>query len=330
MDDHAAVVPGRAMGYEPADTGFRVALSNWEQLGDGAVQTSIDDLMKWDANFYSGVLGGRTLVEALVSPHRLKDGSATTYGLGLFVDEYRGLKTVRHGGSWAGYRAELLRFPAERTSVMVLCNLGTANPDDRANRVADVILRDRFTQPAPPAPAKVTPADTRALAGFAGVYWNDERMQALRFSTSEHGLGLVSGRETLALADTGEGTFGLPEFGLRFRFLPGEPKRVERLPRSGVPTVLVGGAAWMPDAATLDRYAGTYFSEELQARWTLERDGDALVIRDLRATPRRWLPAVQDVFTSGPSALKFVRRDGAPTEIVVGAGRARGMRFVRE
>ena len=30
MDDHAAIVPRRATGYEPAGTGFRVALSNWE------------------------------------------------------------------------------------------------------------------------------------------------------------------------------------------------------------------------------------------------------------------------------------------------------------
>lgn len=329
MQDHAAVVPHRATGYEPAEAGFRVALSNWEQLGDGAVQTSIDDLLKWDANFYSGALGGRALIDALTTPHRLKTGAPTTYGLGLFVDDYRGLPAVRHGGSWAGYRAELVRFPAERTSVMVLCNLGTADPEERANRVADIVLRERLQKPAAPPQDKVPPADTRALAGFEGVYWNDDRMLALRFRANEHGLGLVSGRETRPLADTGDGTYGLPQAGVRFRFLPGDPKRIERLPRNGAPATLVGGPAWTPDAATLDRYTGTFFSEELQARWTLVRDGDALVVRDLRASPRRWMPAVPDVFTYGSNVLKFVLRDGTPAEILVGAGRARGMRFVR-
>lgn len=330
MDDHTAVVAKRATGYEPVGEGFRVSLSNWEQLGDGAVQTSIDDLVKWDANFYAATLGGRSLIDALTTVHHLKAGTPTTYGLGLFVDDYRGLPVVRHGGSWAGYRAELLRFPTERLSIAVLCNRGDASPEARADRVADVLLKARFTKPGPPAADKPVPADTTSLAKFAGVYWSDERMQALRFREGEHGLALVSGREHLSLSDTGDGTYGLPQFGLRFRFLDGTPRRVERIGRNGAPTTLVAGDAWAPDAVTLDRYVGTWTSEELQARWVIERDGDALVVRDLRATPRRWTPALLDIFTSGGSVLEFIRKDGVPVEMLVGAGRARGMRFVRE
>ena len=81
MDDHAAVVPRRATGYEPAGTGFRVALSNWEQLGDGAVQTSIADLLKWDANFYAPTVGGARLVQALQSEGRLASESPSTTDL---------------------------------------------------------------------------------------------------------------------------------------------------------------------------------------------------------------------------------------------------------
>ena len=330
MDDHAAIVPGRATGYETAGEGFRVSLSNWEQLGDGAVQTSVDDIVRWDENFYTARLGGRALVDALTAVHRLKSGAPTTYGLGLFVDEYRGLPVVRHGGSWAGYRAELLRFPAERLSIAVFCNRADADADDRADRVADVVLQGRFSKPVPQAAGKAAPADTKALAKFAGVYWSSERMQALRFREAERGLTLVSGSELLPLADTGDGTYGLPQYGLRFRFVDASPRRVERLGRDGTTTPLVAGEAWSPDAAALERYTGVWTSEELQARWVIERDGDALVVRDLRATPRRWTPTVLDIFTSGGSALRFVSRDGVPVEMLVGAGRARGMKFVRE
>ena len=331
MDDHAAVVPGRATGYEPADGGsFRVSLSNWEQLGDGAVQTSIDDLASWDANFYAPTLGGRSLIDALTTVHRLKTGVPTTYGLGLFVDEHRGLPTVRHGGSWAGYRAELLRFPVERTSIAVLCNRGDANPEARADKVAHLVLKDRFLKPAPAEAEAPAPADTKALAKFAGVYWSDERMQALRLRAGEQGLAVVTGRELQPLADTGEGTYGVPLFGLRLRFVDGPRRSVERLGRNGVATTLEAGEEWSPDTATLDQYAGTWVSEELQARWVIARDGDALVVKDLRATPRRWTPAVRHVFTSGGFVLKFIATDGTPREMLVGAGRARGMRFVRE
>lgn len=328
MDDHAAVVPRRATGYEPAGDGFKVSVSNWEQLGDGAVQTSIDDISRWDANFYTAKVGGRALVDALTTVHRLKSGEPTSYGLGLFVDEYRGLPVVRHGGSWAGYRAELLRFPAAQLSIAVLCNRGEADAETRADRVADVVLQGRFSKPVPPAAARPQPADTRSLAKFAGVYWNAERMEVLRFGTDEHGLALVGGGGLRPLADTGEGTYGTS--GLRLRFVDASPRRVERLGRGGAVTALTAADAWHPDAATLDRYTGTWVSEELQTRWVFERDGDALVVKDLRSTPRRWTPAVRDVFTSSFVAVQFMQRDGAIDEMLVGAGRARGMRFVRQ
>jgi CubicO group peptidase (beta-lactamase class C family) len=328
MDDHAAVVPRRATGYVAAGDGFKVSLSDWEQLGDGAVQTSVDDIAKWDANFYTAKVGGRPLVEALTSVHRLKSGASTTYGLGLFLDEYRGLPVVRHGGSWAGYRAELLRFPAERLSIAVLCNRGEANAEARADRVADVVLDGRFSKPVPTAAGTPAPADTRSLATFAGVYWSEERMEVLRFREGEHGLGLVGESAVRPLSDSGEGTFGVG--GLRVRFLDGSPRRLERLGRGGALTTLTAAEAWNPDAATLDRYTGTWVSEELQTRWVVERDGDALVVKDLRSTPRRWTPAVRDVFTSSFLVIRFVPRDGAIAEMRVGAGRARGMTFVRE
>jgi CubicO group peptidase (beta-lactamase class C family) len=328
MDDHAAMVPRRATGYQPEGDGFEVSVSDWEQLGDGAVQTSVDDISKWDANFYTARVGGRAMIDALTTVHRLKSGAATTYGLGLFVDEYRGLPVVRHGGSWAGYRAELLRFPAERLSIAVLCNRGEANAETRADRVADVVLQGRFPKPVPPARAKPQPADTRSLAKFAGVYWNAERMEILRFEMDEHGLALVGDGGLRPLAEAGEGTFAAS--GLRVRFVDASPRRVERLGRGGALTALTAAEAWNPDAATLDLYTGTWVSEELQARWVFERDGDALVVKDLRSTPRRWTPAVRDVFTSSFLVLTFVPRDGVIDEMRVGAGRARGMRFVRQ
>ena len=328
MDDHSAVLPHRATGYGPAEGGFRVAMSNWEQLGDGAVQTSLDDLSKWDANFYSATVGGRALVEALTTVHRLKSGAATTYGLGLFVDEYRGLPVVRHGGAWAGYRAELLRFPAERLSIAVLCNRWDASPDVRANRLADVVLQPRFTTAAAPPLDAPAPADTTSLAKFAGVYWSDEQMQALRLVKGAQGLALASERELRPLTDTGDGTYGVP--GTRLRFVDAAPRRIERLGRGGGSFSMIAVDPWTPDHATLDRYAGVWISEELQARWVIERDGDGLVVKDLRAAPRRWTPALRDVFTSDYLVIKFLPRDGAIAEMAVGAGRARGMRFVRE
>jgi hypothetical protein len=105
--------------------------------------------------------------------------------LGLTVDRYRGLRTVSHGGSWAGYRAELLRFPEQHLSVACLCNLAQTNPSMLARRVADVYLGDRMiaAADAPRAAAQGAPAATEDggwspsaadLAPFAGTYFSPE------------------------------------------------------------------------------------------------------------------------------------------------------------
>ena len=52
----------------------------------------------------------------------LNDGNAVGYGGGLFLSNRNGLASVSHGGGWAGYRSELLRFPERRLSVIVLAN----------------------------------------------------------------------------------------------------------------------------------------------------------------------------------------------------------------
>lgn len=184
-DDHTRIVPLRATGYSPrAAGGFAVDMSAFEQTGDGAVYTTVEDLLRWDRNFYEPTVGGQRLLDDLHTRGQLTNDSTIDYALGLFVRDYRGVRNVRHGGAWAGYRAELSRFPTERTSVACLCNLGTLNPSSLADRVADVVLAGRLGEARPPAPRAAPPPppaatsptvlDSAALAPFAGRYYLPE------------------------------------------------------------------------------------------------------------------------------------------------------------
>jgi CubicO group peptidase (beta-lactamase class C family) len=179
LDRHDEIVPGKAGSYAPAPGGgFRLALANWEQTGDGAVQTSVEDLLRWDGNFSSGAVGGAEAIRELETRGVLTDGKSIDYALGQGVDGYRGLRRVSHGGSWAGFRAQLTRFPDQHTSISTLCNVANAAPGQLATRVADLVLSDAFTAPAPapgafvPRPPSTQPP--RALAEYAGRYHSDE------------------------------------------------------------------------------------------------------------------------------------------------------------
>ena len=235
-DDHMAVIPNRATGYtsrpgwrpNSAVGGFATAMSNFEQTGDGAVQTSIEDLIKWDENFYHPKVGGDALLKALQTVAVLNDGKKQTYALGLTVDGYRGLRTVSHGGSWAGYRAELMRFPDQHFSVATLCNLANTNPTLLSRRVAEVFLGDKMSAAAEvaaaggpgraqPPPATWSP-DAADLAVFAGTYFSPELETTYTLRVENGKLVVIRRREaTVELTPTSADSFRAR--GLQFAFV---------------------------------------------------------------------------------------------------------------
>jgi N-acyl-D-aspartate/D-glutamate deacylase/CubicO group peptidase (beta-lactamase class C family) len=151
--DHTELVRNRATGYSLPLGSTRVAIdtSDWEQVGDGSVFTTVKDLARWVDNFESGAVGGARFLELMALPGLPEDESesATTYGLGQAHGSWRGLRTVRHGGSWAGYRAQLLRLPDQRVAVAILCNVAEVDVlGERAEQIAELVLGDRVAAPA--------------------------------------------------------------------------------------------------------------------------------------------------------------------------------------
>ena len=228
-NDHMAVIPNRATGYAPRDSGgWATAMSNFEQMGDGAVQTSIEDMLRWDENFYTGTVGGAETLASMQKTATLNDGKQQTYALGLMVDKFRGLRTVSHGGAWAGYRAELLRFPDQHMSIACLCNLARTNPSQLARRVAEIYLGDRM---APAAEASVVAAGRRSgeavssswtpsardLGTFVGKYDSPELETTYTFSVDNGKLMLHRRRSApIPLTPTTTDTFTAE--GITYRF----------------------------------------------------------------------------------------------------------------
>lgn len=205
-DDHTLLIPNRALAYDPKEngTGFTLDVSYFEQTGDGAVHTSVEDLQKWDENFYGAQIGGKEFVAELQKPGNLNNGKVLDYAKGLFHQDYRGLPTIRHGGAWGGYRAELLRFPGQHFSVACLCNLENANPEERAERVADIYLgslmkpkeekkEDRQKASANERMEKKSITLTAdQLKPYAGDYWSAELGVSYRLGFVDQGLKVAA------------------------------------------------------------------------------------------------------------------------------------------
>lgn len=334
------VVPDRALAYAPRGGGYRTDMSRWLQLGDGAVFTNVEELLAWDENFYHPTVGGTAMLTALQTPGKLADGSALRYALGLMVGEYRGQRTVAHGGAWGGYRAELLRFPDQHFSVATLCNLGTSDPSGLARRVADVYLADVLapTQNRPSAVASsprahvaVTETELRPLAG---TYRSSSG--ALRTVVLDSGkLYLTIGGGRYALAARNPRHFDLQgapvavEMAFEMSGGAGKP-RMQWKVEDQTPEWFDGIEMVTPTAAELAAYAGRYRSEELEATYALRvRDG-ALIVERRGAPPQTLRPLTRDEFAAAGTTLRFLRGPGGGvTGFRLDLGRIRDLRFER-
>jgi len=335
-DRHTEIVPSRATGYE-AGPGreFGISMSNWEQLGDGALMTTLEDLLKWDRNFYDAKVGGREVIEQMLIPGKLNDGTKLNYACGLIIGEYEGGAMIHHGGAWAGYRAQITRFPERKLSVVLLGNLSSLDAWDLAGRVSLVYLdrgpttnenAERAVQPAKPDRPARPPAE------YTGVYVNpDHRIR--RIETTNGNLVLVAHGFARELSPVGEDRF----------IVSGLPTRVEvefiRRGRGGPEIAITEErkkpVTWnrmKPKPLTVDwsNYAGTYRSADLTIAYVMKFSGEKLVM-EAAGLSQPLTAEFEDGFATGSGTTIWFTRDKGKrvAGFTLSTGRANGIVFRR-
>jgi CubicO group peptidase (beta-lactamase class C family) len=340
-DDFSLIVPNRAIGYEPrAGGGYSLALYHFDLVGDGGLLSSVEDLFLWDQNFYDNKLGvgGPGLIEQMLTRGTLNNGEQLDYAFALSHGVYRGLPTVSHGGSWAGYRAEMLRFPEQRLSVICLSNLSNFNPTGLAKQVADIFLQGRFGEEPDTAHAAAPIVLSGAkLQTRTGDFYNPDTGTVLALTvedgrlTVKHPSGLA-----FSLVPTG------PD---RFRSVdaPVDIDLVFEEPADGGPGLLhVHEEDEKPitfhaverirlDPGELGEYVGEYTSDELGVTYRFFLRDEQLVLKlgfDPDTPPLQ--PTVRDEFSVKGTSLRFVRDEqGRIVGFSARAGRVKNVWFAR-
>ena len=284
-DQLSEFVPNSASGYEPDQGGTWLrAVYNRETIGPGNVLSSVEDLAKWAENFLSPTVGDRALIDELTAPGLLSDGTSINYGFGLYKQRFAGHEAVTHTGEVPGFMAIVAVFPAERLSVVLLSNV-PVELEELMDGVAAIFMG---TDAMPPAAriVRLKPARLASLAGdFAGPSGNLLSLQVqngtlrtmdasgnvledleyrLDGAWGEH-VGLMSmrpileGRKLIGWTRTAGGVDGAGAPPRAYR-------RVDRV---------------RPSVEELQSLCGNYYSEELDATYTLYLDGSRLAIRSV-------------------------------------------------
>jgi CubicO group peptidase (beta-lactamase class C family) len=347
LDNHATVVPGKAGSYSVTPNGTVVTeVSSFEQVGDGGVQTSLEDLAKWVKNYETPTVGGAGLIRELETTG-IADGKPISYARGLQVDSVRGLRRVRHGGAWVGFRADLARIPDKRLGVATLCNRADANTGMLVDRVMAVVLDDAgVPRPATNAAASASrgaTATTSAIipnaARYAGFYFSPKTNRTVRLQSRNDSLSVGLGGGPLFLRPGSDGAFVVdlaPEpTTIRFTSAPSRADSIVslelRLGSAAVDMFERFDPARPSDESIRRSLTGAWYSEELDVTWRFSVDSAGRLLAQLPRRPAAPAQAlVANMLRVGPYLLTLEKdAGGAVTAFTVGAGRARGMRFVR-
>ena len=165
-DDTTVVIPHRATGYadradprvvkELAEVGVAIhpglkragagqADTEWVRLvrvsphfGGSGVFTTIDDLLLWDRNWYSGALAGAKFTEQMNARRRFvhdKDNDA----LGLVWRSFYNHDALDYSGGDTDTSTYMVRFPEQRVTVICLSNMPLGDAESRAHAVMDLL-----------------------------------------------------------------------------------------------------------------------------------------------------------------------------------------------
>lgn len=91
-------------------------------LGAGGIVSTVDDMLKWDEALYTDRLLKKDVLAQVWTKGKLNGGGTSNYGFGWITDQFRGFDRQQHSGQTNGFTCYYLRYPAQRTSVLVWTN----------------------------------------------------------------------------------------------------------------------------------------------------------------------------------------------------------------
>ena len=335
LPDTTAAVPHKATGYVPGGNGIPSRASFLVELcGDGGIQSSLDDMVKWLLHYRSGGTLVRRFRERLVAETTLRDGSSIPYRLGMTASDVSGRMKIAHGGGMPGYLCDFAYFPDDDLGVILLANWMDAAVFEKTDAIADIVSG-----------RKAAPDEEVRLP--EGFYVNFSHGYAAEL-THEGGRGwLHIMGEKLALRQTGPQSYEPTKASVFCPFRVVEAARSER-PSLEIRCGIVEPLLFEPvddDAAKLadaQEFAGHYRNALLgEIHIVFVRDGKLCVSLECALRKLLWeelKPRGRDVFSAiipdepGDADMTVIfRRDAAGRvgRLEYNTSRTRGVVFER-
>lgn len=156
-DDITTIIKNRATPYNPRNAlyvkaynkeGIKISENgDWIQhnrnsphYGGSGIISTIDDLIKWEQNFFNQKYGGAEFYSLMHQTMQFNH-DRTNQAFGLYFGSYKEKKFVAWEGATYGISSQIIRFPDQKVAIIVLSNLGSGAASDKANRIADILIK---------------------------------------------------------------------------------------------------------------------------------------------------------------------------------------------
>jgi CubicO group peptidase (beta-lactamase class C family) len=327
-DDNTDLIKNKVFSYnkKSAEDGFDNVMNRTNLIGAGGIYSTIEDLFLWDQNFYNNKLGkgDQKIITNMYKEGRLNNGESSGHAYGLISNNYKGLKTFENGGSFAGYQSEILRFPDENFSVIILANRGDADPWVLAYHVADVLLKDKFidlsknkgnsTDNKTGNLDSSTVKEKFSLKQITGDY-EMEPGRLLKFNTKHNSLQLLEGWGDPLMLIHKQGNIYKEANNpyLQFVFSNLNNGRTQNLTVSdtGFTRTLIRKEKFDFSNLNLADYTGNFYSEEIDTTHVLFLDDGKLNVKIANNEVLALAPYNIDTFYSDGYMVHFTRTNGA-------------------
>jgi hypothetical protein len=316
-------------------------------VGAGSIYSTVADLQTWIENYANPVVGSPEMVQTMMTPNVLTSGDTSGYGLGLFIDEQRGLRRVHHGGADVAHRSQLAYYPEINAGITTQSNHAGFD-GSIAFRLAEAFFEadmepeeaEEATEEAPEGELFDAQAyDPEAFEELAGRYALEESPAfILRFFREDNTIFTqATGQNQIEIVPTSDSTFALVgvEASVTFhRNDEGEVNTITLHQNGDHPATRLaedeGAVEWEPEAEELQAFTGRFFSDEIETFYTIILDEDHLVLNQRRMDDADLTPGEENEFAAGGFQISFERdRNGQVVAFYLANGRTRDVRFQR-
>ena len=258
--------PEKIAGHDDDGTTYTVTINRSRTYGSGGLVTKARDMVKFMPQYVNPTLVSKETMERYLTIPTLPEGQETIYACGVRTSDLLGHKHYHHGGVTSGTRTFTVIFPDDDLVIALFTNTYNIPIETAGRDVARVVLGLPARVPKTIDPYKGEPVDINNIGGYycsAGGKCYDVKV--------ENGQAFVRFNSKWApLYNTEANLYKMGRRNITFAF--GETTYINN--EGGI----VELKKLTKKPATLEGYAGSYYSDETKGTFTVREEDGVLLL----------------------------------------------------